>query len=340
MSERAHTSDDPAVEDRAVAWHDMTSRSMMSMAFAMEDPTRFVGSLRGADLGSAHLTTMRHTPLAASRTPVLIKRCDPEIFVLLFTPSGGMTFEHGGRAATLRAGDLMVFDSSVPFSAVTGGDAGVAETVNLQVPKALLPVAAADVRLLLGRRLPGQDGIGAVTAAMLTALDAQTARCTSADALHLGTVATHLFTAFLAHHLDAERSLAPRSRNMGLHLRVEAFIRAHLAEPDLSAESIAAAHHMSVRQLYRLLQYRDITVAAYIRRQRLEHCRRDLSDPALSRLPVHSVAARWGFPHHAHFSRAFRSAYGQSPREYRRAALTAAPTSTVSEAPTADASSC
>ena len=54
-----------------------------------------------------------------------------------------------------------------------------------------------------------------------------------------------------------------------------------------------------------------------VRQRRLERCRRDLLDPASAARPVSVVAARWGLVNAAHFSRAFRAAYGLSPVEYR-----------------------
>jgi AraC-like DNA-binding protein len=45
---------------------------------------------------------------------------------------------------------------------------------------------------------------------------------------------------------------------------------------------------------------------------------RTLLDPSLGDVPVSVIAARWGLPSAAHFSRAFRAAYGASPFEYRR----------------------
>jgi AraC-like DNA-binding protein len=46
--------------------------------------------------------------------------------------------------------------------------------------------------------------------------------------------------------------------------------------------------------------------------------RRDLLDPALAARPVSAIAARWGLVDPAHFSRAFRAAYGVPRLEYRR----------------------
>ncbi|WP_461012534.1 helix-turn-helix domain-containing protein, partial [Streptomyces capparidis] len=77
--------------------------------------------------------------------------------------------------------------------------------------------------------------------------------------------------------------------------------------------------------LYTLFNAQGLTVAARIRQRRLEHCRRDLADPALRSRPVRAIAARWGFTDPAHFSRTFRAAYGITPRDHRHTALQAAP---------------
>src|SRR5690606_31419702 len=97
-------------------------------------------------------------------------------------------------------------------------------------------------------------------------------------------------------------------------------IEEHLADPDLSPATVAAAHHVSVRQLHRLFEGRDETVAARIRARRLERCRRDLLDPALAEQTVAAIGARWGLPNPSQLSRLFRQAYGVTPSELRRTA--------------------
>lgn len=102
---------------------------------------------------------------------------------------------------------------------------------------------------------------------------------------------------------------------------MHAFIEERLGDPSLSPAAIAAAHFISLRYLHRLFEGEQTTVADWIRRRRLERCRRDLLDPALRDRPVSAVAARWGLPSAAHFSRLFRAAHGVPPAEYRRMAL-------------------
>ncbi|WP_372482407.1 helix-turn-helix transcriptional regulator [Streptomyces bambusae] len=99
--------------------------------------------------------------------------------------------------------------------------------------------------------------------------------------------------------------------------RISAYIDRHLGDPDLGPAAIAAHHHLSVRALHLLFRGAPDTVAATIRRRRLEHCRADLADPAMSHRTIGETALRWGFRHQADFSRAFRRAYGTAPREIR-----------------------
>ena len=62
-------------------------------------------------------------------------------------------------------------------------------------------------------------------------------------------------------------------------------------------------------------------VSEVIRAKRLDRVRRDLEDPQLGHEPVFAIGTRWGFVSPSHFSRVFRGAFGQSPTEYRAAAM-------------------
>ena len=98
---------------------------------------------------------------------------------------------------------------------------------------------------------------------------------------------------------------------------MRSFIDRRLHDPVLGPTTIAAAHHVSTSYVHKLFAGAGTTVTTWIRAQRLEHARRDLSDPAMAAVPVHHIATRWGFAHHSTFTRAFRSAYGMAPRDFR-----------------------
>jgi AraC-like DNA-binding protein len=132
------------------------------------------------------------------------------------------------------------------------------------------------------------------------------------DQARLGTALLDLLTAAFA-----GSNGAPESQQAALWHQLIAYIEAHLADPDLTPGTLAAAHHVSVRYLHRLFETGGETVAGRIRRRRLERCRHDLLDPALRDRPVAAIGARWGLRNPAHLTRLFREAHGLPPAAYR-----------------------
>jgi AraC-like DNA-binding protein len=110
---------------------------------------------------------------------------------------------------------------------------------------------------------------------------------------------------------------ATESRRPALLLQITTFIEQHLDDPGLTPAGVATANHISVRHLHKLFESEQVTVGEWIRRRRLERCRRDLVDPTRQAEPVAAIAARWGYRDPAHFSRLFRARYGTPPARYR-----------------------
>jgi AraC-like DNA-binding protein len=102
--------------------------------------------------------------------------------------------------------------------------------------------------------------------------------------------------------------------------RVERFIDEHLGDQDLGPRLIAQKNRISVRYLHKLFEGTGASVNSTILTRRLARCHEDLTSPALVHLRVSEIAFSWGFTSAAHFSRAFKSHYGQSPLETRATA--------------------
>ncbi|WP_221794334.1 helix-turn-helix domain-containing protein [Oceanobacter mangrovi] len=103
-----------------------------------------------------------------------------------------------------------------------------------------------------------------------------------------------------------------------LLLRSQQWIRNNLQLEDLSLERLSHELHTSRRQLARAFELDDTTVSRFIWHERLQRCREALQDPSNQQLTISEIAFRWGFNHSAHFSRSYRSAYGESPTETRQ----------------------
>jgi AraC-like DNA-binding protein len=135
-------------------------------------------------------------------------------------------------------------------------------------------------------------------------------------ALALGTATLSLARALVA-------SVAPESRagrealQDALLLRVKAFVRQHLGETWLDAHAIAAAHHVSVRQLYKTCANADLRLEQWIIVERLARAAEDLARTSSRDLSVSLVARRWGFSSASHFTTRFRREYGVSPRAWQ-----------------------
>lgn len=212
-------------------------------------------------------------------------------------------------------------DTSRPFRCVVRGErfrGGDRHTgISFSFPRRLLPLPEHSAQQLIMTVLPGRMGFGRVIWRHLAGLCRDEAY-SKAEAGQLGIVAVDLVAALFAHYLEVESSLPVPTYQRVLLARVYAFIDGNLANPNLDAEVIAAVHGVSVRHLHRLLGLQGSTVASWIRVRRLERCRRDLIDPGLRDRTVAAIGARWGLVNPAHFSRAFRAAYGHSPGEYRQ----------------------
>ncbi|MCM1965698.1 helix-turn-helix domain-containing protein [Streptomyces sp. G1] len=174
---------------------------------------------------------------------------------------------------------------------------------------------------VLAERIPADRGMGAILAQYMRSLAAHGEECTPAELEQLGVIALDLAGACLAGRPGAGDELSDEGPTRSLPARVDAFIGHNLGDPELSPSAVAARHGISLRRLQLLFRERGESVAAAIRRRRLERCREDLSDPGQLTVPVHTVALRWGFTNASVFSRLFRETYGASPSEFRRAAV-------------------
>jgi AraC-like DNA-binding protein len=94
--------------------------------------------------------------------------------------------------------------------------------------------------------------------------------------------------------------------------QVQDFIMERLGDSGLTVNHIAAAHAVSVRTLHTTFAATGTSVGRWVRIQRLEQCRRELTRAPVG-TTVTDVAFRWGFVDAAHFSRAFKQEFGMTP---------------------------
>lgn len=225
---------------------------------------------------------------------------------------GACTVMQGSRRARLVTGELAFVDASRPHR-IEFERACRMLVVQLPHERLQLPPRALDEAAAI--RFGAEDGLQRVVATFLASLGGSSEQLRGPAGAALAGSAVDLLATLIGAHL--ERSCRELGMKQALFEEACRFIDAHLHEPDLTPARIAAAVYVSVRQLHCLFQERGRTVAGCIRARRLEHCYSELADPASLRLPVFAIGSKWGFKEASHFSRAFRTAFGESPSEVR-----------------------
>ncbi|WP_336210568.1 helix-turn-helix domain-containing protein [Nonomuraea sp. LPB2021202275-12-8] len=298
------------------AWRSFVCDNLgpLDVRIAPDAPLR--GEIEAGMLGSVGVGRIRTTtPHSVHRTPRLIRGDGSALYRGVLALSGSPLLAQDGRSVQLKRGEFVIYDFARPYELAYDSAVQLAVFSFPHDQMALPPGAASAITAV---PITSDSGAGALAAPLLRRVALDLDSYQPASAVRLSAVVMDLVTAAVAERLDHVAALSPESRQQTLLLSVHAFIEQHLGEIDLDPAAVAAAHHISVRYLHRLFESRDTTVSAWIRHRRLERCRQDLADPALRSLPVSAVAARWGLPDSAHFSRLFRRAYGLPPVEFRR----------------------
>jgi AraC-like DNA-binding protein len=272
------------------------------------------------DAGAVRVAELLLTePSVADRTPAHIGRSDPDVLKIDLVTQGAGVVEQDGRQALLRPGDFTLVDLSRPARWANPS----VRIVAVLFPRSMLPLPRGELGRLTAVAIPGARGAGALVSAIGGRLPASLAE-EGAGGPRLGSAMVDLLTVAFADRLDRDGDVPPATRGRALLHGALAHIEEHLGDPALTPAAVAASQFISLRYLHRLFEAEGVTVAAWIRRRRLERCRADLLDPAMRSWPVGAIGARWGLANAGAFSRAFRAEYGAPPGEYRLTSLAAA----------------
>jgi AraC-like DNA-binding protein len=299
--------------EKLAYWRDALSTALVPMAVTPRVDGPFSGRISTARLGRLRVSTVEADAQRTSRTARHVARAPADYVALGVQTAGTATLIQDGRHAGVGVGDLVVYDTTRPYS-LDYPEPFATRVVHM--PRRVVGLPEEDLRQVTGTAIPATEGFGALLVSFLTALTVSVPTCSPSVAARLASGLVDLFAA-----LVDERTPGDGEQGTGAHdhlvLRVRDHIDRNLGDPALSPHTVAAAHHVSVRYLHRLFEGEGVTVARLIQQRRLQECARELGRRDASAPTVSAVAQRWGFANPAHFSRVFRGAYGVSPREWR-----------------------
>lgn len=299
---------------REESWRETVSTAFSGLEIDLDHAPDERDQIVIGQVGPAQFIESRSGPGRARRTAHHIRCHDPDRYVLFVQADGSSVGEQFDRRTQYRRGDLGLLDLSAPLQCTYTSR----RAVMLSYPKTLSPFREDEVAPLFGTGFGGTSGTAALVSGLVRQLPRHLETQDEVASAQVGAAVLDLLHVGIASRLDRPHAVGPEAARRALRTRCQAFIEKHLSDPDLSPAAVAAAHHISLRHLHRLFEDAGDGVAGLIRRRRLDRCRRDLLDPALLDRPVSAVGAQWGFGDPAHFSRAFKSAYGLPPAAFRQ----------------------
>jgi AraC-like DNA-binding protein len=266
------------------------------------------------DLGDTNIFTCRSSGLRLLRTAKLARQDAMPVISLAVQQESYGRLDQYGRQQITPPGELLGVDLSGAYDYSWSGD-GAAGCV--QIPLDRLDLPADGIRQALGS-LRASPLYRLVTAHVAT-LARDRARITADPAAPVVAAATvDLVRALLASAARTERHTRQAMAET-LLTRVRAYVRQNLADPGLSPAMVAAAHNISLRQLYKICSRAGLSLEQWIISERLRGARHDLLSPGHRHRSIGAIARSWGFRDPTHFTRRFKTRYGATPTQLRQA---------------------
>lgn len=301
--------------ERFEAWRD-ASRRLVGVEALTDAPGNFEGEYAGRLAGP--IAVVRSTTRRSwyERTRALADDGDE---VSLTFPGGDHRFHSGDDdVGAIGADNCLFVPHDRPFTLTQLGDRDTSwHLVIERAPLLQLLPSGADIGT---RRLDGRDPTLSLIRGYLAAL---TGPGGAVDAVARNTFGRHMLD-LIALVLRPSRDAIEVVEEGGLKAaRIKAIldlVERHHRRADLSAAWIGARLGVSARQVHRLLEETPKTLQEHMLEVRLAHAFRRLSDPFGPAAAVSEIAVQCGFASVSHFTRSFRTRFGETPTTVRAVA--------------------
>jgi AraC-like DNA-binding protein len=246
------------------------------------------------------------------RTSARIARDSIDHYAVNFFLGGSVELQ---KPVALRygAGNLICFDNAETLACESPGF----DVITATIPRRRLAPLLTRPDAVHASMIDPQSGIGVLLASFVQTLFVAAPGLTRAEASTAASSLLDLLAVALNGPTLRSGDLPAMVEGAEL-LRVQMFIKEHLALPDLGPEKIAAATGHSRSRLYRIFAPTG-GIAEYIREQRLRRCLAELLSVQHLHRQISEIAYSWGFTNPTHFTTAFKQRFGRTPSEAREA---------------------
>ena len=303
-----------SLPDRRLAvWQDIVCDVFVGLDCRSDIRDGFYGAVSQSAVGPATFTNVDSCAQRVFRTPSRIARASEDYVLLALGNSGVNGVYQDGREAIVSGGQFAIYDTTRPYE--LRFDDSFSQTI-LQMPRKQLQQRIGAFDTLTATTFSSDRPLEGLVYEFLTRMSRTIDYVDPATATRLLDQGLDLIAMAFAERMQdcsPDRSF----HRSALLYRLKNYILTHLSDPELSMSEVAAAIGISPRYASDLMADEQSSFRSYVQMQRLERCKRDLSDPAHSARHVSDIAFAWGFNDLAHFSRIFKQRFGASPREWR-----------------------
>jgi AraC-like DNA-binding protein len=316
---RIHFStDELPPRDRAQFWRDLVATHVLKATPSKpSDPETFWGKVDVHITERFRLFTYEDSSLSGSRTAADIRNDNAQRFHLHRVPREQIYTSMPTRRTALEIhqlpGDFYITSSEWPFHGTMKGWVSVS---GLVIPPGVLSPLLAGGRLTRLVPVPAGSPLGSLLGAAFDAAVTQVPLLSP----ELGEAVLQNLCGLVALACGASEEGRWSGRESLRGARLEAakrYIDQHLAEPDLTPASAAAALGISLRHLHLLFEVTGTSFAQYVTERRLLQCHDTLTSPNGAGRSVADIAFGWGFNSLATFYRAFDRKFGLPPASLR-----------------------
>jgi len=299
--------------DRTSYWMNVISKSLFRQEF--RSPIRhYFGAIHVGKLGRLGIAHGKgdacHVERSARHT-----RDGNDSIVLSFRLSGSTIVDHDGSQIIQHPATMMLSDMTRPLNHVFPTPS---EAIVVTAPREALTARIGNSAAFFDRPISTASPIAGLASEFLTLLCNRLDSLDEAARAPVAEQALDLIALAFTTELGQAQPALSSSRATTL-LRLKAVIEARLSDPALKPEAVAAEAGFSVRYANELLGDENFSLERYIVHRRLDRCRTALEDPLQGHRMIGEIAFSWGFSDLSHFTRRFRSAFGMTPGECRRA---------------------
>lgn len=306
--ELAHSTGWVAENEQLDYWNEHVCQEFVHLKCASNnDRQAFQGNIYTATCGDLQFAEIRSEAQRVSRDSSQVRRYLDDHFYLNLQLAGKSYNVQHSSSSILSPGDLVLLDTTRPFTMDFHGDFA---QLSIMLPRQSLIDLLPEAEDMVGQKLSSASA--KISAELLLSIARSAGKLNPAEADMVSTQAISLLA-----NTYRVSDMNPLSHNVGPLKQVKFFLYEHLSDADLTLQSIAAAHQMSVRTLQRLFSNETHSVTEYLLHVRLKHAYRLLSN-SNNRQSILDIAYASGFKNASHFSRVFKQEYGQTPMEVRK----------------------